>query len=493
MGADVMPFADNWAYLKTELAWLDRLLMLAVSRQRKDEKNLNQIAKTPADRVSEHWWKGVISVPRPAYDDSRVVPSKRACKPAVGYQSQLESRIQRTAKDGIVLALPSLRQYLNLTLFEKNLLLMVLAPEVHRRYGKLYRFLQTGKEDSNPTASDLPMVDLALRLLCRNELERRKARAKLAGPDSLLERRILRYAVPRSSTRLSSYLQLTDEWVDYLLAEQPDQQFFFKQLETPKEPMLALPAPTVTSRAVKIYQPEVSWDKLILPAPLLSQLQALGQQASAGLLTDQALSQVALLVGERGTGKKMAAGAIATSMRQPLCELDLAQVHPRDWAAVLDTLDADRYPVLLVRAASVWFGRQGIETANHEGLSKAKLSQWLQSRRSQAGLTLLSTRYLHLVQARWRQRMDAILTLPLPYKAARTMMWRQAFSGITCSTKIDWATLAAQLKVTGGEITAIAQEAIAIAQSKNAKSITFSHIQQATKQRGLSAVLNSKG
>ena len=62
MGADLMPFADNWAYLKTELSWLDRLLMLAIARQRKETKAINKIAQTSADQVSSHWWKGVISV-----------------------------------------------------------------------------------------------------------------------------------------------------------------------------------------------------------------------------------------------------------------------------------------------------------------------------------------------------------------------------------------------------------------------------------------------
>ncbi|MEL7495098.1 MAG: hypothetical protein AAGJ95_14225, partial [Cyanobacteria bacterium J06554_11] len=77
----------------------------------------------------------------------------------------------------------------------------------------------------------------------------------------------------------------------------------------------------------------------------------------------------------------------------------------------------------------------------------------------------------------------------VPHKAARKLIWWQAFSGIACSSKLDWMDLAAQLKVTGGEISAIAQQAIAIAQAKNAKSITLSHIQQAIKQRGLSTTL----
>ncbi|PSN15223.1 hypothetical protein C7271_21050, partial [filamentous cyanobacterium CCP5] len=70
------PFADNWAYLKTELNWLDRLLVLAVSRQRQDTKAINQVAKTAADKATSHWWKGVITLNQPTgYDECRP-PSK---------------------------------------------------------------------------------------------------------------------------------------------------------------------------------------------------------------------------------------------------------------------------------------------------------------------------------------------------------------------------------------------------------------------------------
>jgi hypothetical protein len=500
MGVDLMPFADNWAYLKTELSWLDRLLMLAIARQRKETTAINKIANTPADRVSAHWWKGVISVSKPAYDDCRMpVPTQQPCKPpAAGYQQQLENRIQASAKDKTVLALPSLRHYLNLTLFEKNLLLMVLAPEINRRYGRLYHYLQTGEDSA--TASDLPTFDLVLRLLCRNDLERRRARATITGTGSLIEKRILRYVSLGASTRLNSYLQLNDSWVDYLLSEKPDQHVLFAQLATPPESILALPVPTPATRAVKITQPQVSWDKLILPTPLLAQMQTLSQQAAVGLLTQLSaggsagalaephvegsvghkppvqMGQIALLVGEAGTGKTMAAGAMTTALRQPLCVLDLKQIYPEHWEEVLASLDARRYPVLLIRSASVWFGRNST-------LPKAQLAQWLQQRRQSSGLTLLSTLYVHTVKAQWRQQMDSVLTLPLPNKAARTILWRQAFAGIVCSSKIDWDALAKQVRLSGGEIQLLAYDALAIAQSKNAKTITLSHIQQAMAHR----------
>ena len=526
MGVDLMPFADNWAYLRTELCWLDRLLMLAVARQRKETATIEKVANAKGDRASAHWWKGVISVSKPGYDDTRVpastviVPMSKGAESGkgdktqasseakserkkVGYQQQIEHRIQASAKEETVLALPSLRHYLNLTLFEKNLLLLTLAPEVNRRYGRLYHYLQTGEDCAS--ASDLPTLDLALRLLCRNDLERRRSRARLTAPGSLIEKKILHYVAPYSTTtRLNSYLQLNDDWVDYLLSEQPDQHVLFARLATPiakQKPVLALPAPTPATRAVKITQPTIAWDKVILPTPVLAQLQTLGQQSLVSLLTRYAIppvsksypaqaggipskistpspanGKVALLVGEAGTGKTTAAGAMATSARQPLCVLDLQQVHPTHWKEVLDALEADRYPVLFVRSASLWFGRQSL-------LPKAELTQWLHKRQAFPSLTLLSTRYVHTIKAHWRQQMDTVFSLPFPNKPARTILWRQAFAGITCSEKLDWDLLAKQLRLSGGAIERVAKDAVAIAQSKNAKAITLNHIQQALAQR----------
>ncbi|PZO08419.1 MAG: hypothetical protein DCF25_22220 [Leptolyngbya foveolarum] len=472
MGVDLMPFADNWAYLKTELAWLDRLLMLAVAQQRKEIKAVKKYASVPADTVSSYWWKGVISVPNPAYDDCRV-PAKTKCKPT-GYQQQLEGRIKISAKDEIVLALPSMRHYLNLTLFEKNLLLMTLAPEINRRYGRLYHFLQTGEDCAK--VSDLPTVDLALRLLCRNDLERRRSRAKLTGPNSLIERKVLRYVSPRPTTRLSSYLQLSEDWVDYLLAEKPDQRVLFKRLATPTEPVLALPAPTSVTRAIQIIQPNVTWDKLILPASILTQLQTLSQQVSVGFITRAKTGKTALVVGASGTGKTMAAKAIAASLRHPLCLVDLKQIEAADHAAVLTALDPVRYPVLLLQSASVWFGR-------NSALPKAQLAKWLQQRQTAPGLLIFSSRHLHMVKVSWRQQIDSTITLPLPHRAERTMLWRQAFAGIACSDKMNWAAIAKEFKLSGGEIWVMAQDAIAIAQSKNAKTVTLSDVRQAICQR----------
>ena len=51
---DVQPFADNWSYLKAELAWLDRVLMRSLSKQRQSNQEIDRVAKSPADRSTSH-------------------------------------------------------------------------------------------------------------------------------------------------------------------------------------------------------------------------------------------------------------------------------------------------------------------------------------------------------------------------------------------------------------------------------------------------------
>lgn len=130
-------FADNWGYLRAELQWLDRLLMAAAAKQRKEAKEIDRIAQSKTDQATSHWWKGLITAEgNAAYDEYRQ-PSSGS---KLGYQAQLEVQIQSAQKQGVLLALPNLRERLGLTPFEKNLVLMSLAPEVNRRYTRLYRF-----------------------------------------------------------------------------------------------------------------------------------------------------------------------------------------------------------------------------------------------------------------------------------------------------------------------------------------------------------------
>ena len=141
---------------KTELNWLDRMLMMAVSRQKRELREVDDFATSMEDRVTSHWWKGIIAVNRTTgYDNAQ--PPKSTKGKTGSYSQQLEARIQASRQQGIVLALPCLKEQLQLSQFEKNVILMALAPEINQRFGRIYSYLQYQHDESD---WDLPTVNL---------------------------------------------------------------------------------------------------------------------------------------------------------------------------------------------------------------------------------------------------------------------------------------------------------------------------------------------
>ncbi|MCY7283423.1 MAG: AAA family ATPase [Cyanobacteria bacterium CAN_BIN43] len=463
-------FANNWDYLKTELRWLDQVLMMAVTRQRKESHDVERVAQSRADRVTSHWWKGLISLEgNVAYDEHRQPSSA----PKVSYQQQLESRIQSSQGQGITLALPKLRDRLKLSLFEKIVVLMSLAPEMNRRYARLYRYLQ-GEDAAHKT--DLPTVDLVLRLLCRNDSEWRTARTKLTVASPLVRCELLHLA-GSVDTFLNRPLQLAEALVHYLLAEQPTEQ----GLEVLLCPLEATVRPSLLDQTVD----SVEWSSLVLPQPLLTSLQYLVQQVDGYAQAEETWGfdgssyqpgAIALLVGMPGTGKSLSASAIAHALDTPLYTVDLSRVEPSDYLRLLEEIQTQDPTVLLVKSARHWLGRS-------TSLSSAALHQFLTQRRSLPGVTLLSEHRSASIQTLWQRQVDQVLALPMPEMSDRRLLWQRAFCLSVPRVEMDWDSLAT-LKLNGGEIGAIAHEAILYAAATDAPKLTMEHVLHVLGQKG---------
>ncbi len=466
-------FANNWAYLRTELNWLERMLMLAVARQRKETKELDRLAQSRADRATSHWWKGIIAPETGILEETCRKPTTAIAK--VTYQQQLEQRIQASQQQGIALGLPTLCDRLGLTAFEKNLVLISIAPEVNRRYTRLYRYLQG---DEQGVKTDLPTVDLVLRLLCRNDPEWRAARTCLTTTSPLRHHHLITLISQPASTLLSASIKLADGLIDYLLADHPTPHALDRLLQGSIQ--LGLP---ITQSI-----PTVDWADLVLPDSLLQSLQHLSQRLT---LTDQVAQwgfesaspgvmpspgTVVLLAGTAGTGKTMAAGAIAHSLQWPLHQVDLAQVDPTATTALLKELTRLMPSLLLIKSAQVWLNRS-------TPLAAAQLHQFLAHRHSLPSLTLLSVAHAESVALRWRSHLDQQLLFPKPKACDRLRLWKQAFPPpAPLAPDLDWNLLAQQLPLSGGEIRAIAREAAFHAAAEPAP-IHLSHLIQALIQQ----------
>jgi hypothetical protein len=464
-------FASNWDYLKSELRWLDQVLMLAVARQRKEVQDTDRVAQNKADRVSSHWWKGLVSLDGEiAYDEHR--PAGSGVK--VSYQQQLEAKIQLSYRRGVLLALPLLRDRLGLSLFEKKLVLMSLAPEMNRRYARLYRYLQG--EDSK---TDLPTVDLVLRLLCRNDSEWRSARTRLTTASPLMRLELLRL-VDSPDTFLNRPLQLAEPLIRFLLSEQPNDQALELLLQSNAKPRPALLDHSTTT---------VAWSDLLLPAPLMTSMQYLEQRVKGHLRAEERWGfdiqnpttyqpgAVALWVGQPGTGKTMAAGAIAHALETPLYTVDLAQIEPDQDLRLLEEILTTDPTFLLVKSAQRWLSRSST-------LSAAALQQFLTQRRSMPGVTLFSVHHHPLLSHQWQRLIDQTLLFPMPGMSDRQQLWKRSVSGmVPLNADMDWERLAS-LPISGGEIGAIAHEAVLLAAAQEATKLSMSHIVQVLQQRG---------
>ncbi len=210
---DVQAFADNWSYLKAELAWLDRVLMRSLAKQRQNNQEIDRVAKSAADRSTSHWWKGFIAID-PSKGGSLVPKHTPQIPHPLG---RYGDRIEVSRTQNIRLALPTLCDRLELGHFERDLLILCLAPEISRRYERIYAFL-----NNDETNCRQPTIDLALRLFCHSDAEWRNARNTLSAQSPLIKRKIIQIYLPTNSSArsfLSKAMLISEKATTFLLSE----------------------------------------------------------------------------------------------------------------------------------------------------------------------------------------------------------------------------------------------------------------------------------
>ena len=459
------PFADNWAYLKTELNWLDRVLMMAVSRQKRELREVDDFATSMEDRVTSHWWKGIIAINRPPVYDNAQPPNSGKGRGG-SYTQQLQSRIQASHQKGIVLALPQLQEYLQLSQFEKNVILMALAPEINQRFGRIYSYLQYQHDESD---WDLPTVNLCLRLLCRNDQEWRRSRPLLTSSSRLLDLGIVEWVNADDTTLLSRHLRINEEISNFLLSETPDLEVVEVLLDHPTS------AWNTGSERSKI--PDDPWDSLVLPNPIKTQL---GTIATAAAVSSA--HPLVLFHGEKGTGKTKAAHVLAARLGLPLHPLNLGTVSPSQRETLLENLAELPPCVLLLESAHHWLGRSPDldPTLVRQFLAQARTLHSEAEGQPQPGLVILTTQHLQSIRPSWRMHIDSQIEFPYPDEAARKALWHQAIpKDLSKDRHISWTQLAAQLPLTGGEIFTLAQTIVALAQKAESPTLTVPILNQA--------------
>jgi hypothetical protein len=424
------PFADNWAYLKVELNWLEKVLLTAATRQKKENREIDRLSKTKADRASSAWWQGLIEVEGRAGHDS---PPPTGGMP---YAQQLARRLEATASGK--LALPSLCARLELGSFEKSVILMGLAAEVHRRYGQLYEYL------CGPDR--LPTVDLALRLLCRDDRAWRQGRACLDADSKLRRYGLIAFRGEAGPLRERS-LFLSEDLVSFLLSEVPDGEWLDRLVGQESRFL------SKSVFALGQYVEEGVAPQLVLPESVRVQAEGIAARLRSGMtathdwqgVLEQGL--ILLLTGAKGTGKRSLVCGMAQAGGVTLMEVDLRDGGSAE--AIVAEIERLRPEGLLVRSSGPWLG----------GMEADLWGRLVRSRR-EARLTVFCSERAVAMGSGVRGCFDARIRLERPGVEARRLIWPGCFAPqVELDGAIDWDALA-RYELTGGEIAAVVREVV---------------------------------
>jgi len=168
-------YANSWEHLSDELLCLDLRLRLQILKQRRSQTS-DPLSPFRGLVVTDTEVSDLLQTPVAAAASlAGSVERQKIDQELTAIQNQIPERRVASRQAGGYLSLPRLVELFGLTRFEEQCLVICLAPEVDRKYEKLYAYIQ---DDATRRRAG---VDLVLNLLCRNDEEKLAAAFHRSG------------------------------------------------------------------------------------------------------------------------------------------------------------------------------------------------------------------------------------------------------------------------------------------------------------------------
>jgi ATP-dependent 26S proteasome regulatory subunit len=200
--------------------------------------------------------------------------------------------------------------------------------------------------------------------------------------------------------------------------------------------------------------------------------------------TERGHGLVALLCGPSGTGKTLAAEAIANELSLDLFRVDLASVVSK-WVGetekhlrtILDAADRGS-AVLLFDEADALFGKRSEVHDSQDRFANIEVGYLLQRLESYRGIALLTTNLRSVLDTAFTRRIRYVVQFPHPDAALRARIWRRIFPDGVEVEGLDFERLAL-LDLVGGSIHNIAVHAALDAAAEGGP-VTVEHVRRGT-------------
>lgn len=197
-----------------------------------------------------------------------------------------------------------------------------------------------------------------------------------------------------------------------------------------------------------------SLEDMVLPEGVRGQLELIcqtarnGAELSAWGLPGRGEGVTAVFHGPSGTGKTMAAAAIAGVLGAPLFRADLSRIMDKyvgetekHLARLLQRAEESRC-VLLFDEADVLFSRRGEVSEGRDKYANLSTAYLLQEIEEYEGVALLSTNLLSNFDEAFLRRLQFIVRFSMPDAAAREKLWRRALPSERLEGDIPFTALA---------------------------------------------------
>ncbi|MDB5693514.1 MAG: hypothetical protein JWO81_2577 [Alphaproteobacteria bacterium] len=241
-------------------------------------------------------------------------------------------------------------------------------------------------------------------------------------------------------------------------------------------------------------QPYACLDRVVLPTAQREGLETLVEHVAQGrtVLEDwgfgpllDARGVAALFSGESGTGKTLAAHAVASELDSDLYVVDLAKVVSKYIGETEKQLDilfdgaARAGAVLLFDEADALFGRRSEVKDAHDRYANMEVAHLLQRMETFTGLAILTTNHPENVDPAFARRLRFEVQFPRPDAAARLRIWERSIPvGPHREERLEFDFYARRFDITGGSIRQIALHA-AVAAARAGGRIGKTEVEQA--------------
>jgi hypothetical protein len=214
-------------------------------------------------------------------------------------------------------------------------------------------------------------------------------------------------------------------------------------------------------------QPQVPWQRLVLAADTGEALEELVRRVEQRVRVQRRWGLggemrgngvIGLFHGPSGTGKTLAADAVATRLRLPLLAVDLSLVvskyigeTEKNLAEVFDAAEGFAALLFFDEADALFGKRTGVQDA-HDRYANIEVNYLLQRLEAFEGLALLSTNLLQGMDEAFLRRFDQLVAFRRPGIAERRLIWQGHLPRDQLAGDVDVVALSRLFELSGGEI-----------------------------------------